>query len=95
MKVELLANPKRWANYIAASAAMNRVTNDETPMGRKLKSKIYVNDRCPGKVKFVNTAKTRIGERDLINRLSFLHIVNWDWIDKNLSKDALRVALKS
>jgi len=51
-----------FVNFIAASTAINLVTNDETPMGQKLKSKIYVNDRCPGKVKFVNTAKTRIGE---------------------------------
>jgi len=72
------ANPAQWANYLSASTAINLVTNDKTPIGRKLKSKLYVNDRRPGKVKFVNTAKTRIGEQDLSNRLSFLYSVNCD-----------------
>jgi len=80
-------NPTQWANYIAASTAINLVTHDKTPMGRKLKSKIYVNDRCPGKVKFTTTAKTRIGEQDLSNRVLFLYSVNCDGIDKNLSKE--------
>jgi len=71
------------------------VSNNDTPMGRKLKPKIYVNDRCPGKLIFVNTARTKIGEHDLSNQLSFIYSINCDWTNKDLNKDALRVLLKS
>jgi len=50
---------------------------------------------CPGIVKFINTAKTGVEEQDSGNWLSFLHFVNCDWINRDLSKDALRVILIS
>jgi len=63
-------NPSQGAQYITASTAITLVKNNDTPMGRKLKEKIYVNDRYPGKVKFINTTKTKIGEQELSNRQS-------------------------
>jgi len=36
-------------------------------------SHIQTNDRCPGYVKFKNSARTKIGEQDLSNRLLFIH----------------------
>jgi len=64
-------------------------------MGLNLKSKMYMNEMWPGKVKLKNTARTKIGEQDLSNRLSFIYSIKCDWIDKDLSKDAPRVILKS
>jgi len=60
-KLSNRANPSQWAKYITASTAISLVNNNDTPMGRKLKAKIYLNDRCPGKVKFINTARSRLG----------------------------------
>jgi len=47
----------QWANFITASMAIVLANNNDTPMGGKLRSKIYVNDRCPGKVKFKNSVR--------------------------------------
>jgi len=70
-KLSNRANPTQWSNYIAARIAITLANNDDTPMGRMLRTKVYRNDRRQGKVKFINTARTKIGEQDLSNRLGF------------------------
>jgi len=64
-------------------------------MGQKLRTNICVNDRYQGRVKFINTARTKVGEQDLSNRLSVLHLINCGWYNKDLRKEAVRVTLKS
>jgi len=89
------ANPSQWSYHIAASTAIVFANINDALMVRKLRSKIYINNRHPGRVKFIDTVKSKIGEQDLGNRLGFLHSIICDWLNKNISKDALRVTLKS
>jgi len=94
-KLSNRANPTQWSNYIAASTAITLGNNDDTPMGQMLRTKVYRNDRHQGKVKFISTARRKIGEQDLSKRLGFFSNITCDWYDKDISKDALRVTLKS
>jgi len=89
------ANSAQWSNYIAAGRAITLANNGNTPMGQMLRTKVYRNDRHQGKVKFISTARRKIGEQDLSKRLGFFSNITCDWYDKDISKDALRVTLKS
>jgi len=48
------AKPTQWANYIAASVAIVLASNNGTLMCLKVESKIFINNRHPGKVKLIN-----------------------------------------
>jgi len=90
------ATPRQWAKYIVASTTIKMFQNGTTPMSEKLRKRVYINDRFPGKGTFHDISRTKIGRQSLPNRLDFLREINFDWTNAKepISKDKLRIALK-
>jgi len=86
------ATPRQWSYYTTSKLAIN-LMNGTTPLGRKLKSKCYVNDRNPGRGTISDTSRLKIGRFSLANRLQCLRRLNFDWCT-GISKDLLRINLK-
>jgi len=76
-----------------ASTAVQLINESDTRLANELRQKMYINDRVPRRGKFFNTARTKMGQHGLSNRLNCVNVLNFDWIGP-YNKDYIRVNLK-
>jgi len=87
------ATPSQWAKFTVASTSIQLINESDTRIAIDLRNKMYINDRIPRRGKFFNTARTKIGQHRLSNRLNCINVLNFDWLGR-FSKDYYRVNLK-
>ena len=59
-----------------------------------LLSSAYINDRQPGKAKFIDNSRLKIGKQSIINRIGpIFSKLDYNWIG-SISDDAVRINLK-
>jgi len=52
---------------------------------------MYINDRKPYRGRFINVAVANIGKEALPNRLNTLNELTIDWLNEQISDNAIRV----
>jgi len=89
------SNPKQWSKYSMASLVM-KIHRDKKPkyLYETLMRTFYTERRSPGLAKFYDNSKGKIGRQRFGNNLHFLAAIQTDWLDKNMSNDAIRILLK-
>lgn len=92
------ATPNEWSKYTTASLAM-RIHRDKCPrrLHEILMRTFYTERRNRGKGLFFDGSKSRAGRQSIQNRLAHIAQVTEPWSEtgSNLTKDRLRVLLKS
>jgi len=74
-----------WSRYLTASRV---ITNCLTKHS-------YVERRRPGRLKFYDDARTKIGRQTLCNRAGFcVNKVDFDWKNEDMNNDKLRICQK-
>jgi len=89
------ATPLKWMKYFCSKSAINLylLARNGPPMSFKLQTSAYINDCQPGKAHFMDTSRLKIGKQSLLNRLTSLRAVNFDWTH-GIDKHKLRIELK-
>jgi len=90
------ARPSTWSRYLTASRVI-KTMNVGLPrrLCDELTKHSYVERRRPGRLKFYDGAKTKIGRQILCNRAgSCVNDVDFDWNNEEMNNDKLRVCLK-
>jgi len=64
------ATPAQWARYTVASTAIHIIDGSYTRLVEELRNKMYVNGRMHKKSKFLNTARTKIGQQCFAKRIN-------------------------
>jgi len=86
--------PLTWTKYQTASLVMKIVRNDfPRRLKENLLSNAYIERRKPGRLKFYDNSRTRIGRQNFGNRLGLLNDIDFDWTD-GLTDGAIRTKLK-
>jgi hypothetical protein len=89
------ASPQEWAKYIIASTVIKLYDRSDTNIANVLRTSAYINDRNPYKAKFIDTSRLQIGRQSLPNRIGAIFSkITFDWVNQQLSDDAIRVRLK-
>jgi len=70
------ANPRQLARYSIARYVIKAYDSEETPTGAKLVQLVYINDKCPGRTKFFNTSRLKIGRQDLPKCLELMNLTS-------------------
>ena len=95
-KLSKSATPVEWAHYAIASATIKLFNTLDTNIARALRDSIHVNDRLPGRGKFIDKSRQKIGRQSLPYIIGpIFGNMSVDWIQTNLSDDTLRRKLKS
>jgi len=50
--------------------------------------------RLLGKARFTDSSKLKVGKQSIVNRLTFMNMIDFPWYDINISDDILRRNLK-
>jgi len=82
--------PKQRGQYSTAKCAVGLVKKNNTEIGKFIRDNIYVNDRLPGKAKFTDRSKLKVGKQSIVNRLTFMNSIDFPWYDISISDDLLR-----
>jgi hypothetical protein len=94
-KMSKRATPTEWAQYSIASTVIKLYNTSDTNIGQALRNSVYINDRLPGRGKFIDQSRLRIGKQALPNRIGpTFSRMNFDWVGYSLSDDSLRRKLK-
>jgi hypothetical protein len=89
------ASPKQWAKYAMATVVMKCLkTGEPSVLKQLIQETIYTERRRPHIGKFYNNAKGKIGRQKIGNGLDFFNAIKDDWLDMDLSNDAIRRLLK-
>lgn len=88
------ATPAQWGYYSTAKCAIGLMSKNNTRIARCLNANAYVNDRLPGKAKFSDKSKLKVGKQSIVNRLVFMNSLDFNWYKTDLSDDCLRKNLK-
>ena len=89
------ATPAQWARYSLASTVITLYTSSDTNIAIHLRQSAYVNDRMPFRAKFIDYSRLKIGRQSLPNRIGPLFSkISFNWMTP-MSKDLLRINLKS
>jgi len=88
------ATPLQWMQYANAKIAITLYNlSTGPPITARLRDCSYINDRRPGLATITDRSKLRIGKQSLVNRLSCLRRISFNWTN-GISKDLLRINLK-
>jgi hypothetical protein len=69
--------------------------SSDTEMGQLLRRSVYINDRNPGKGRFIDKSRLKIGRQSLPHRIGPTFAkMSFDWVGFEGSDDALRRNLK-
>ncbi len=94
-KMSKRATPKEWAQYSIAATVIKMFNSSDTEMGHLLRRSVYINDRNPGKGKFIDKSRLKIGRQSLPYRIGPTFAkMSFDWVGFEGSDDALRRNLK-
>lgn len=93
-KLSQRATPKEWASYSTASMVIKLFNKSDTEISKLLRTSIYINDRAPGRGRFIDGSRLRIGKQQLQYRIGpVFHAISFDWIGDR-SDDYIRKNLK-
>jgi hypothetical protein len=85
----------RWASYSVASTVIKLFNGSDTDIGNFLRETVYINDRLPGRGKFIDKSRLRIGRQSLPYRIGpIFSKLDFDWVAISASEDTLRRCLK-
>lgn len=88
------ATPLEWAQYAVASIVIKLYNKADTPIVNLLRTSSYVNDRQPGKAKFTDRSRLKIGRQSIVNRIGPIFAkIDFDWIGV-ISDNTIRANLK-
>jgi len=89
------ATPIQWMKYSCSKLAINLYNLGEggPPLSQALINSVYVNDRNASRAYFRDTSRTKIGRHSIVNRISCIREIKFDWTKKP-STHVLRIELK-
>ena len=87
-KLTKRATPVEWAQYSVALTIIKLFNQSDTNIMQALQEAVYVNDRMPGKGRFVDRLRLKVGKQSLPNRIRlFFFKTSFDWAGFHLSDD--------
>jgi hypothetical protein len=94
-KISKRATPVEWASYAIASTVIKLFNLSDCNVAKALRSSAYINDRMPGRGKFIDKSRLKIGRQSIQYRIGpIFSKINFDWIGTSMSEDSLRRSLK-
>jgi hypothetical protein len=95
-KISKRATPSEWANYSVASTVIKLFNNSDTGIGCFLRNAVYINDRQPGRGKFIDESRLKVGRQALPYRIGpIFSKIGFDWVGINSTDDTIRWRLKT
>jgi len=90
------ATPSEWANYTTSSKVI-KIVRDKGPtiLYERLTSNLYTENRRPGLGFFFDNSSNKRGKQTIQNRLSVFKSISTQWLDNQISDDAIRRMLKN
>jgi len=88
------ATPVQWGCYSTAKCAIGLMRKNNTRIAHCLNANVYTNDRLPGKARFSDKSKMKVGRQSIVNRLTFMNSIDFPWYKTEISDDQLRINLK-
>ena len=74
------ASPKQWSKYATSSLVLNILRNKKTLIRYdQLQETLYTERRDPGRGRFYDNPKGKVGKQKLRNNLLFLAAIQEDW----------------
>ena len=91
------ATPKEWAHYTVASMVATVILTEEPKvLHDAIQQQMTVNDRKPGRPKFYDSSRLKVGRQSLQNRIGeTATLISEVWISREISRDKLRIILKT
>jgi hypothetical protein len=94
-KLSKRATPVEWANYSIAATVIKLFNSSDCNIANALRSSVYINDRTPGRGKFIDRSRLKIGRQSLPYRIGPLFSrIDFNWAGIQLSEDSIRRSLK-
>jgi len=89
------ARPTTWANYLTCSRIIKTCTNHlPKRLYEMLKKNSYSERRYPGRLKFFDASRRKVGQQMIANRAGRgINGASFDWLD-GISHDLMRINLK-
>jgi len=89
------ATPNELAKYTTSSKVI-KIIRDERPVNlyNRLKSNLYTENRRPGLGFFYDNSTNMRGKQSIQNRLPYFRLISDQWINKEITDDAIRMLLK-
>ncbi len=88
-------SPKQWSKY-ATSSLVLKILRNKKPLilYDQLQETLYTERRYPGRGRFYDNSKGKVGKQKLGNNLLFLAAIQEDWYGLDLTDDRIRTLLK-
>lgn len=95
-KASRRATPSEWANFSTASTVIKLFNSSDTEIGCFLRESVYINDRQPGRGKFIDKSRLKVGRQALPYRIGPIFAkIGFDWVGIASTDDTIRRRLKA